>query len=240
MARRRFFVESVCNSRAVIDGDDARHLSHVLRVEAGQQFEISDNQNVWLAEIETARKERIVFRTIERVAVPEPLVQIDVYVALIKFDRLEEVFEKGTELGVRTITPVESVRSERGLERGAEKRLDRWERIAMEASQQSRRAHLPEIRRPIRFDKAVTANGLRRIFLDEERTGEPILRAVGVPTLGDTVALLIGPEGGWVDHERAAAKTAGWRGVSLGSAILRTETAAVAAIAAINAAYEAV
>ena len=231
-------MDEVRNDRAEIEGDEARHLSQVLRVEAGQRFEISDNRRVWLAEIETARKDRIVFRALESVPVSEPVVDIDLYVALIKFDHLELVIEKATELGVRSIVPVETVRSERGLERAAGKRLTRWQRIGLEASQQSRRAHLPEIGDPVRFETALSASALRRLFLDEERTGIPILRALDPPALGDTVALLVGPEGGWVDSERAAAREARWRGVTLGGSILRTETAAIAAVATINAAYE--
>ena len=68
--RRRFFVDEVRNGQAEISGDDARHLTRVLRVEPGQRYEISDNRNVYLAEIETARKEHVVFRTLEKLAAP--------------------------------------------------------------------------------------------------------------------------------------------------------------------------
>jgi len=238
MARRRFFVDSIRNETAEISGEAARHLSQVLRVEAGQKFEISDNRDVWLAEIETARKERIVFRTLERVEVSEPAVNVDLFVALIKFDHFELIVEKATELGVRTITPIEAVRSERGLERGAEKRLARWRRIGQEASQQSRRTHLPEIAEPVPFTGALPAVADRRLFLDEEGPGAPILDELKLHALGDSVALLVGPEGGWVQEEREGASAAGWRQVSLGPQILRAETAAIAALAIVNAAYQ--
>lgn len=238
MARRRFFVDAVRNEQAEIRGDEARHLTQVLRVEAGQRFEISDNERVWLAEIETARKEHVVFRTLERIEVGEPAVYVDLFIALIKFDHLELIIEKATELGVRKITPIETVRSERGLEKAAEKRIARWRRIGHEASQQSRRAHLPEIAEPLPFSTALPVAADRRLFLDEERAGEPILDELKLHALGDTVALLVGPEGGWVDGEREAAAEAGWRSVSLGSQILRSETAAIAALAIVNAVYQ--
>src|SRR5579875_2859654 len=98
MARRRFFVDQVRNGRAELEGEDAHHLTRVLRVEAGQKFEISDNSRVWLAEIEPA---------------PE-LAAITLYAALIKFERLEWAIEKATELGVSRIVPVEANRSEQG------------------------------------------------------------------------------------------------------------------------------
>src|SRR5690242_11149179 len=143
--RRRFFVDQVRNGHAEIQGDDARHLTRVLRVEPGQRYEISDNRNVYLAEIETASKENVVFRTIEKLEAPELPVRITLCAALIKFDHFEWIVEKATELGVAAILPFEASRTDKGLERAAIKRLDRWRRIAFEASQQSRRARLPEI-----------------------------------------------------------------------------------------------
>src|SRR5258708_937193 len=146
--RRRFFVDQVRNGHAEISGQDARHLTRVLRVEVGQRYEISDNRNVYLAEIETARKEHVLFRTLEKLPSPAPTMRITLCAALIKFDHFEWMIEKATELGVTEIIPVETIRSERGLERAAHKRVERWRRIALEASQQSRRAFLPEIAEP--------------------------------------------------------------------------------------------
>jgi 16S rRNA (uracil1498-N3)-methyltransferase len=235
MARRRFFVDEVHNHHAELTGEEARHLSHVLRVEVGQKYEISDNTNVFLAEVELARKERIVFRTIEKLSSPDPLVYISLFASLIKFDHFEMILEKATELGVAVITPVEAVRSERGLERAVEKRLTRWRRIVLESSQQSRRAKLPEVTNPIQFTEALKVNVGANLFLDEERTGISISGAlIGKP---ETVAILAGPEGGWTDGERTEAGKAGWTPVSLGPQILRAETAVIAALAIVNSAY---
>src|SRR5580698_10330377 len=172
--RRRFFVDEVRNGRAELSGDDARHLTRVLRVEPGQRYEISDNRNVYLAEIETARKERVVFRTLEKIEAPPLPVRIALYAALFKFDRFEWMIEKATELGVAEIVPVETIRSERGLERAARKRVERWRRTAVEASQQSRRAFLPVVREPLRFQDAVSIDAPRRYALDE-KPGAPRL-----------------------------------------------------------------
>ncbi len=153
--RRRFFVDRVRNGHAEIDGDDARHLTRVLRVEPGQRYEISDNRDVYLAEIEAAHKERIVFRTLEKLAVPAAGVRLILCAALVKFDHFEWMIEKATELGVAEIAPFEAARSDRGLDKAAQKRVERWRRIALEASQQSRRAHLPEVREPAAFEDIV-------------------------------------------------------------------------------------
>ncbi len=237
MARRRFFVEEVHNGQAELLGDEAHHLTHVLRVEQGQRYEISNNREVFLAEVEVARKNRVVFRVLEKLDADLPGMKITLYLSLIKFDHLELALEKATELGVTDIVLVDANRSEKGIERGAEKRMTRWRRILLEASQQSRRAQLPEISGPVRFRDAVNTEATHRLFLDEDRTGTPILQALPERDWNDSVSLLVGPEGGWTDAERALAKESGWKSVMLSTQVLRAETAAIAALAVIGSLY---
>jgi 16S rRNA (uracil1498-N3)-methyltransferase len=235
--RRRFFVEEIRNGHAEIGGDDARHLTRVLRVEAGQRYEISDNRVVYLAEIETARKERVIFRTLERLPIVEPPVSMTLCAAIVKFDHFEWMIEKATELGVSRIVPMISVRTERGLDKAAPKRLERWRRIGLEASQQSRRAHLPEIAEPARWREALAIRAAYCYALDEN-TAAPLPAAFPADRrASDSVALLIGPEGGWTEEERSEFGAAGWAAVSLGPSILRAETAALAALAVVSAAW---
>ena len=236
--RRRFFVDEVRNGKARIEGEEARHLSRVLRVEAGQRYEISDNNNVYLAEIETARKENVVFRTLEKLPASPASARFELYAALIKFDRFEWIVEKATELGVTEIVPVEATRSERGLEKAAAKRVERWRRIALEASQQSRRAHLPEIKEPVPLAQAMARTATYRYVLDENPGAALLLKALPVErTVQDTVSILTGPEGGWTEEERASFTAAGWTPVSMGPLILRAETAVIAALAVISQAW---
>jgi len=236
--RRRFFVDQIRNGHAEISGDDAKHLTRALRVEAGQRYEISDNQTVYLAEIETARKERVTFRTLEKLPVIEPPLRMILCAALIKFDHFEWMIEKATELGVTKIVPVVTVRSERGLDKAAHKRLERWRRIGMEASQQSRRAHLPEISGPTTWTDVLDTSANYRFALDEIETRPLFLALPAARCAADTVALLIGPEGGWTDEERTGFTAAGWAAASLGPSILRAETAALAALAVVSAGWQ--
>src|SRR4030095_3839326 len=135
MARRRFFVDEVRRGEAEVNGEEAEHLTRVLRAESGQQFEICDGANLYLGEIVEARKRSVKFRIVETLTVPEPAVRISLMVSLIKFERFEWMIEKATELGVETIVPVQAARSEKGLELAAGKRTERWERVARAASQ---------------------------------------------------------------------------------------------------------
>jgi 16S rRNA (uracil1498-N3)-methyltransferase len=240
--RRRFFVDEIRNGQARISGDDARHLTRVLRVEPGQRYEISDNRNVFLAEIETAHKEHVVFQTIEKLPPPAPQARIILCAALIKFDHFEWMIEKATELGVAKIVPVNAARSEHGLERAAHKRVERWRRIALEASQQSRRDHLPEIDVPVDLREALTLSAMHRFVLDEDPGAPPL--ATLLPDRRETtdeIAILIGPEGGWTDQERAAFQHhdgAHWTSASLGPTILRAETAAIAALSFVSLSWQ--
>jgi 16S rRNA (uracil1498-N3)-methyltransferase len=233
MARRRFFVPEVHNGHAEIAGDEARHLTQVLRVEAGQVFEISDNHKLYLAEIETARKSQVRFRIKERLPDPPSEIPVHLFIALFKFDRLELLLEKATELGVTSVHFVRAERSEKGLDKAAEKRIERWRRIVVEASQQSRRLHLPELFAPVRFHEALRASASQRLFLDEDRSGAALPEILTSPV--ESIALMVGPEGGWPDRERAEARESGWTAVSIGEHVLRTETAGIAAIAVVNA-----
>jgi 16S rRNA (uracil1498-N3)-methyltransferase len=236
--RRRFFVDEVRSGRAEISGDDARHLTRVLRVEAGQRYEISDNRHVYLAEVETARKEHVAFRTIEKLPSPAPMVRLVLCAALIKFDHFEWMIEKATELGVSEIVPVETIRSERGLERAAHKRVERWRRIALESSQQARRAFLPEVAEPEPLRDALSRDATYKFALDENPAARPLNASLpSKRDREDAVAMLIGPEGGWTEEERLQFAAAHWTPVSLGPLVLRAETAALAALAILNSAW---
>lgn len=239
MARRRFFVPEVRRGAAELTGQDAEHLVRVLRVEAGQVYELSDNRKLYLAEIESARKSAVAFRILEELPAPAPQVHITLITALIKFERFEWLIEKATELGVATIQPIESTRTERGLAQASEKRSSRWEKIALEASQQSRRAHLPGIAPVVRFNAALETGADVRLLLDEDSEAPPILRILpSTRTHEHRVALFIGPEGGWTDDERQRAIGSNWLACSLSRTILRAETAALAALAIIQAAWD--
>lgn len=232
MARRRFFVDSLRNGLAELRGDEARHLTRVLRVEAGQKFEISDNRAAYLAEVAEARGERVVFRVTEALEEPETPLRVTLAAALVKFDRFEWMVEKATELGVERIVPFEAARTEKGLFEASRKRVERWRRIAREASQQSRRTRMPEIADSVKFEGAIQEGGGGWRFLLDEEGSRPLLRAVPEErSAKDSAAVLLGPEGGWTDAEREAARNAAWVPVTLGPQILRAETAASAALA---------
>jgi 16S rRNA (uracil1498-N3)-methyltransferase len=238
--RRRFFVDRFVSRSAVIEGDTAHHLGRVLRAQPGQAYELSDGTAVWLGRIEAITRNRIEFALVEEIPTEQPPVNLILLLSIVKFDAFEWALEKATELGVGGIVPVAAARSEKALLAGAKKRADRWQKILVEASQQSRRVRVPVLAVPIPPDRAFReAHAIGSKILLSERTGAPPLREALSSTGERAATLAIGPEGGWTDEEFALAGAAGFREASLGRLILRTETAVIAALASLNYALQA-
>lgn len=236
MARRLFFVDEMHGGRAAIGGEGAHHLTRVLRVEPGQRFEIAHEGQVYLAEVETARKNEVAFAILEKLPARRTRPHVELFAALIRFEKFEWIVEKATELGVAAIHPVVAERSEKGLEAAAWKRAERWRRIVREACEQSRRATLPELADPLPELPALPAGFTHRFVCDELAGATPVVSALpAMRTKDDRIALLIGPEGGWTDRERAGFEPGEWTPVSLGDSVLRAETAAIAAVAIVDA-----
>lgn len=232
--RRRFFVEKFENQHALMEGEAAHHLGRVLRAQPGQLYELSDGSNVWLGRIDTVSRDAVDFSLLEELPAQRSLIETTLLISVVKFDSLEWALEKATELGVNTIVPLAAARSEKALLVAAPKRAERWKKILLEASQQSRRVQVPELQ-PLAKPEAVfrAESGGLRIVLSEKPEAAP-LREVLQGGHEAKVTLAIGPEGGWIDEELAGARAVGFREASLGSLILRTETAVIAALANIN------
>ena len=237
--RRRFFVEQFDGTSATLRGDAAEHLGRVLRAEPGQLYELSDGERVWLGRVESIGllkrgENRIEFSLVEAVAARESALQVDLLIALVKFDRFEWCLEKATELGVRNIVPIVAARSDKALVGAAEKRHARWEKILLESAQQSRRVRPPKIEAAMKADTAFAGERAELRILLSENAGAASIRNVLGGKSSNSVALAIGPEGGWTDAELDAARVAGFAEASLGQLILRTETAVLSALAIVN------
>lgn len=237
--RRRFFVEQFAGQSAVIEGDTAHHLGRVLRAQPGQLYELSDGERVWLGRIEAVSRDRVDFALLEQIPAHTPGIEVTLLLSIVKFDAFEWAIEKATELGVSTIVPLAGARSEKALLAAAHKRAERWKKIVIEASQQSRRLRVPVLGLPLRPDEAFGKPQRGAKVMLSERSGAEALRDVLATQKLPQATLAIGPEGGWTDEEFASATAAGFRQASLGKLILRTETAVIAALASLNYALEA-
>lgn len=235
--RRRFFVDQFTGNSAVLEGDSAHHLGHVLRAQKGQLYEVSDGSAAWLARVETISRDRVEFALIEQLASPQSSAYVTLLLSIVKFDAFEWALEKATELGVSRIVPLAAARSEKSLVAASAKRSDRWRKILLESSQQSRRLRVPELSPPARPSEAFSVQkDSARLLLSERPDAlhiRDVLRSASVAESRSAV-LAIGPEGGWSDDEVASARAAGLREASLGPLILRTETAVISALSILN------
>jgi len=229
MTRRRWIADEFNGNRAALIGSHADHLSGVLRARIGQEFDLSTGEVVRRGRIVAIHDRRIEFELGEELPATTPL-RIAVALAIFKFDRMEWAIEKATELGVNRIVPVIARRSEKHLTAAAGKRYPRWERLARQASEQSRRSSEPEIERPLAIKKAVEQSAGLCIVLSEAERDQPLQRLVAANP-ASSVTLAIGPEGGWTEEELALFAQHAWQAATLGRSILRAETAVVAAVA---------
>src|SRR5271168_573789 len=232
MTRRRFIADEVSGDRAALVGEHADHLVRVLRARVGQDFDIATGAIVRRGRISSVSDARVDFELGEEISSAD-LAEITLVLAVFKFDRMEWAIEKCTELGVSRIIPVIARRTDAHLAGASAKRAERWQRIARQAAEQSRRTAPPEITAPIKIAEALDLPATLRIVLAESED-QVLLRDVVKPNTGEHgILLAVGPEGGWTEGELQSFRQAGWTSASLGNTILRAETAAIAATAVV-------
>ena len=232
MTRRRWIADRVEGDRAWLLGPNANHLFRVLRVKVGQEFDVAADGVLRSAKVVFASHDQVEFELgaeVESAALP----QITVYLSIFKFDRMEWALEKLTELGVGRVVPMIAQRTEEHLAKAAAKRVERWRKIAREASQQARRIAPPEIADPLPLKKAIAEVEGSKIVLSESENQISLKTALS--ECPPPLALAFGPEGGWSEAEPALFNAEGWKPVSLGHTILRAETAVIAAVAVVMA-----
>jgi 16S rRNA (uracil1498-N3)-methyltransferase len=242
--RRRFIADTFSPAtghptHAALSGEQAQHLARVLRAQPGQTFDVVANGFLHRAEITSVSAAsdgqacEVAFILHEELEADAAL-PIHLLLAIFKFDHFEWAVEKATELGVTKITPIVARRTEKHLALASPKRADRWRRIALESSKQSRRTDIPEIADPLPLIAALQLETASlRVLLSETEQSLTLTAALDLqPATGNLqLALAIGPEGGWTPDEMSLFTTHTWLPVTLGPRILRAETAAIAAIA---------
>jgi 16S rRNA (uracil1498-N3)-methyltransferase len=235
MTRRRWIADEVSGNHAALIGEHARHLAQVLRAQIGQEFDISTGTDVRVGRICNIQSDRVEFDLGNSVRSAKGL-PITIALSVFKFDRMEWAIEKCVELGVARIIPLIAARTESHLSSAAPKRVERWKRIAKQASEQSRRSSAPEISSPLRLEQLLAETEGTRLVLSEGEEGTTLPEAI--PGQVEAVTLAFGPEGGWKEDELARFKAEGWASASLGPTILRTETAVIAAVAVCHSVFQ--
>lgn len=237
----RFFVskDDIENSTVRISGDDARHISRSLRMAEGDAVTVSDNSGVeYTATLIKIRDEECLCEIIsENPSQSESPVDITLFMAYPKGDKLEMIIQKATELGVRKIVPFESSRC---IKRPREDKIDRQtarlSRIAEEACKQCGRSRLVEVSSPISFEEMLReaiSSDVSLFCYEGER--ERSLKDILSSNAGyKKISVIVGSEGGFSEEEALRALRAGCLPISLGKRILRCETAPLFVLSAIS------
>jgi 16S rRNA (uracil1498-N3)-methyltransferase len=225
------------NQEIRLDLKVSRHLLKSLRLKPGAFIQVFDGKgNEWTGEIKKIQRSQAIIKLNKQIDTQtESPLFIHLVYSIARFEKTDWVIQKATELGVNKITPIISEHGEVHLkeEKAIEKKLSRWQSIAVSACEQSGRAKLPDIERPIHFNNWINQplSGLNLIF--HVKDGKHLsLRAQKAPS--QTINLLVGPEGGFSQREVELAKQKKFELVSLGPRTLRTETAAIIAVGLIQ------
>jgi 16S rRNA (uracil1498-N3)-methyltransferase len=230
---RRFYApaENIKEQTVTLGEDETRHLRDVLRLQSGSEVRVFDGfGREYLCLVESVGKKSALLKITGDVppASPESSLDLTLAAAVLKGEKFDLVVQKAVELGITTLIPLQTARCDVKIS-NAEKKLDRWRKIALEAAKQSGRARLMEI--PGTFDLQTLLEGPEaagNFFMFSERGGGNFASV----RPAKKITALIGPEGGWDDSEIETAGAKGCSIVTLGGRVLRAETAAIS-IAAI-------
>ena len=234
----RFFVDSVSGDKISIRGNDAYHIGRSLRMRLGDVITVCADRVEYRAKILSISDKEVVCDVLSaEESANEPSVNVVLYQALPKSDKMDLIVQKAVELGVYKIVPVITARCvSRPAKSGYEKRVERYNKIALEAAKQSGRGYVPEVTNFISFDECIAElKECDESFMCYEKGGVSLSKtglsnaAEGIKTIG----LFIGGEGGFETHEAESCGLAGVTVVSLGPRILRCETAPLAALSVI-------
>ena len=231
-----FYIESnqINGNNALITGEEAQHISRVLRMKKGDHVILCDGEGIFYEAVLSDFTEKSVTAEIlsSRRAETEPNVAVTIFQGVPKNPKLETIIQKLTEIGAAELVPVDTSRAVAKLDKEA--KVQRLRKIAREAAKQSKRGIVPEVSEAVSFEEAVkrAATSDLAIIAYEEETELSLKDALKGKT-PKSVAVMIGPEGGFEKEEVEKAKKAGLISVSLGKRILRTETAPLVICAAV-------
>lgn len=221
---QRYFAQDLEDDQFTLRSDDEYHIKRVMRMVDGEKIEVVFDENVYLCELESVSRDMVV-RLLEKIETP-PLKgpRVVLIIPFLKEQKMDFIFQKGTELGVDEFILVSTERSIVKIEEKKEdSKVERWSRICKEASEQSMRVTIPTVRIERQKENLEHLSGIKVLCStqEKEKTIKNILKNVAIC---DTINLMIGPEGGFSSNEEIYFEKKGFIKVSLGTSIMRVET----------------
>lgn len=234
----QFFVKDgqVAEHEVFIEGSDVNHIRNVLRMKAGDEIRVTnENGKNWRCAITELSEQLVRAQIVEEMSATELPCKVYLFQGLPKNDKMELIIQKAVELGVYEVIPVAMKNCVVKLdEKKAQAKTTRWQEIAKSAAKQAKRSLIPTVQSPITWKEAVTRMkelDVRLVPYENERGMEATREAVSGILPGQTVGIWVGPEGGFSPEEIAAVQAEELKLISLGNRILRTETAGFTTLA---------
>jgi len=239
----RFFVnpDQIKEDQIEITGQDVRHIRDVLRLTPNTQVTICDGKGMdYQSVITQIDKEKVLVKILEKsIASSEPKMKLTLFQSLIKGDKFEWVIQKAVEIGVHQIIPMETVHCvvKMGQSKKTDAKVARWNKIAQSAAKQSKRGVIPIISVPISYVKAAKlASEMDLSYIAYVKETSVSLRSCLQSAKGESIGVLVGPEGGFSEEEISFAEKVNIQPITLGPRILRSETAGIVLVS--NILYE--
>lgn len=226
----RIFVDekNINGNNIFIDKKKAHHLINVLRLEVNEKVEAITNSSIYISELYEVKNEGIFLKVVEKLPINEERIKVRLFQGLSKGDKMETVFKACTEIGVSEFFPVKMSRSIPNIDKKVNQKVERWQKIVESAAKQSKRNYIPKVNVPVEFKDILNYIDEDEVLIAPYENEENNNLKNILPSLGEKVSLIVGPEGGFSFEEIEFLKDRA-KIITLGNNILRTETAAIVA-----------
>ena len=225
-----------CNSNNDIfnlSKEDSYHITKVMRYSIGDKIEIVNNKCLYISEI-IETNPLVVAKEIEKVDCTDTTLNVTIVQSLVNEQKMDYILQKGTELGVEDFIPLITTRSVVKVNDKVNKKVERWNTITKEASEQSKRLTIPKVNNPYTIKELISLDYDYKILCSVNEVSKDIKTVLSNVKESDKILVVIGPEGGFTKEEESKLIEGGFISVSLGNRVLRTETASLFVLSIIN------
>lgn len=236
---QRYFVNNINNNRIYLSKEDSFHVKTVMRMSLQDKIEVVHNHTLYLSEI-IGLGEIVEAQIIDEIHEPQSAIpKVIIAQSLVKENKMDLILQKGTELGAYEFIPVSTKRSIIHLdEKEAQKKKIRWQKIVKEASEQSKKTHIPQVTSVLSVDKLCKVNADKKVLLSVNESSTSLKTILQDTSSCDTILIVIGPEGGFEETEEEALINSGFIRATLGNFVLRTETVGISILSMIQYEYQ--
>ncbi len=232
---QRYFVKDKTNNQFILSNDDSYHILTVMRMNINDKIEVINNKKLYICKIINTSNKIVTVEILEELPDNNELpVDITLVQSLVKEQKMDYIIQKTTEIGIKKIYPLKADRSVIKVDKKETKKLDRWQKIVKEASEQSKRNIIPTINNPITINELIKLDYDCKILLTVNEISTNLKKVLEEVKVNAKIIIVVGPEGGFTEEEERKMIDNGFISTSLGKSVLRTETAGLYVLSAIS------